>query len=271
MPPQQPFSNRHRYAAAAREITIREDAPENLRYYAVDAAHNLEWAPSSLRDVVCRVLRCKPDRNNWSEYPNIWDEVQWLIDRCDWFRVYDIIEAIYAHMARHDAQYSSTGAPQYEAAINSFFAEEGIGWQLVGSRVVTRGGEAFETIVTEARSRLEGADRPTAAKHIKDALECLSRRPDPNTSGAAYHAMGSLECVARDVAGDEKATLGQILKRHQQLLPKPLDNAPSQIWGYASEEARHVQEGREIGRPEAELLVGLSATLANYLSSKASV
>src|SRR5689334_4478343 len=102
MPLEQPFSKRHRYAPDAKEITVREDAPENLRYYAVEAAGDLGVDPSSLREIICRVLRRKPDPHNWSEYPNIWGEVQWLTDQCEWFRVYDIIEAIHADFARHD-------------------------------------------------------------------------------------------------------------------------------------------------------------------------
>ena len=61
--------------------------------------------------------------------------------------------------------------------------------------------------------------------------------------------------MARDLTGDPKATLGEILKRHPGLLPRPLDTALSQVWGYASNEARHV-------------LVGLSATISTYLLRK---
>jgi hypothetical protein len=80
--------------------------------------------------------------------------------------------------------------------------------------------------------------------------------------------MGALECVARDVTSDPKATLGDIPKRHPGLLPKPLDKVVSQVWGYSSEVARHVREGQEITRHEAELLVGLSATVSTYLLRK---
>jgi hypothetical protein len=74
--------------------------------------------------------------------------------------------------------------------------------------------------------------------------------------------------VARDLTGNPKATLGEILKRHPGLLPKPLDEALSKVWGYASNEARHVVEGRDISRDEAVLLVGLSATVTTYLLRK---
>ena len=80
--------------------------------------------------------------------------------------------------------------------------------------------------------------------------------------------MGALEAVARDLAGDPKLTLGEVLKRHPGLLPRPLDNALAQIWGYASNEARHVEEGRQPSREEAEFLVGLAAVMATYLTKK---
>jgi len=56
---EQPFSKRNRYAGP-KEITIREAAPENLRYFVVQTAIDLGWRPSRLRDVICRVLRATP-------------------------------------------------------------------------------------------------------------------------------------------------------------------------------------------------------------------
>jgi hypothetical protein len=267
---EQPFSKRNRFSGAAKEITIREDAPENLRYFMLQTAVDLGWGPSSLRDIVCRVLHTPPDSGNWSEYPNIWGEVEGLVYRCDWFKVYDIIEALHAKMAKNDYTRGETDAPQFAAALNEFLIEEGIGWQFVDGHIVTRGTEAFEAVVTEATAALEATERPTAARHLHEALRDLSRRPDADLPGAVYHAMGSLECVARDLTGDSRATLGEVLKRYPGLLPKPLDTALSQIWGYASNEARHVQEGRETSREEAELLVGLAAALCTYLIRKQS-
>lgn len=194
------FSKRNRYSSGAKEVTIREDAPGNLRYVVLQTAIDLGWRPSWLRSILCRVLRVAPDAGNWSEYPNIWDEVQWLMNRCDWFNVYDIIEALHARFAE-------TEAAQFAEELNEFFIEEGIGWQLVNGHIVTRGTEAFELLVTEAASALETSERPTAARHLHEALQDLSRRPQADLPGAAYHAMGALECVARDLTGDPKATL----------------------------------------------------------------
>lgn len=40
-------------------------------------------------------------------------------------------------------------------------------------------------------------------------------------------------------------------------------------WGYASEHGRHLREGHNPSFHEAELLVGLSASLSNYIIQKA--
>ena len=89
------------------------------------------------------------------------------------------------------------------------------------------------------------AGRTTARDEIHDALTDLSRRPNPDLTGAIQHGMAALECVARDACGDPKATLGDILKRHPDLIPKPLDTAIDKAWGFASEMGRHIREGRE--------------------------
>jgi hypothetical protein len=265
---EQPFSRRHGFTRA-KDITIWEDAPETLRHFVAQTAIDLGWRPSRLLDVLYRMFRVPlHQRFRGPSVLNDEESIKSLINRCDWFKVYDLIEMLYAGFSRINELRREDNATVFSDEINEFFIAEGIGWQLVDGKIVTRGTEAFEAVVTEATTVLETSQRPTAAKHLHEALEDLSRRPQADLPGAAYHAMGALECVARDLTGDPKATLGEILKRYPGLLPKPLDTALSQVWGYASNEARHVLEGREIGREEAELLVGLSATVSTYLMRK---
>jgi AbiJ N-terminal domain 4 len=262
---EQSFSKRNRYSGAPKEITIREDAPKNMRYVVLQTAVEIGWGPSSLRRVLCGVLRVPPDEKaNWSEYSNIWREVQDLMYGCEWFQVYDFIEALYDWIGKHDEEQ----ADQFAESLNAYFIEEGIGWQLLGGNVVTRGTEAFEAVISGATVALTSSQRPTAATHLHERLEDLSRRPQADLSGAVYHALGALECVVRDVTGDPKAKLDAVVKRFPGLLPKPLDEVVPKIWGYASNEARLVVEGKQVSRKEAELLVGLSTVLTGYLTSK---
>jgi AbiJ N-terminal domain 4 len=132
-------------------------------------------------------LEKRPDPGNWSEYPNVWDEAQSNVYNCEWFQVYDIIERIWNNLkAGDDQSLREPKAPAFEQAINDFFATKGIGWQLVNGEIVVRGTEAFEATVKTAKTALEDSGRPTAAKHIHEALQALSRRPEPNLPGAVY-------------------------------------------------------------------------------------
>ena len=73
-----------RYPREAPEITIREEAPETLRYFVLQTGIDLSLGPHALREDVCAVLRARPDPNNWSAYPNVWDETQALMFGCDY-------------------------------------------------------------------------------------------------------------------------------------------------------------------------------------------
>src|SRR5580658_6203608 len=94
------FSERHGYRPPDPPITVREDAPDGLRFVVASSARKAGLEPSEIRDVVCRVLSIVPDSRNWSEHPNIWDEVLGHLSTCEWFRVYDIVEAIWRHLGR---------------------------------------------------------------------------------------------------------------------------------------------------------------------------
>lgn len=119
-----------------------------------------------------------------------------------------------------------------------------------------------------AIAKLEDAGMSTAAREMHEALNDLARRPRPDITGAIQHSMAATECVARAAVGDPKATLGEILDRYPGLVPRPLDEGVKKMWGYASEMARHLREGREPAFEEAELAVITSAGVTTYLDKK---
>lgn len=258
------FSKRYGLREAAQEITVRNDAPPKLREAVLAIAHEVA-DPHLLRNIVCGVLRCLPDQNNWSTYPNVWNEVQDLVLGCKWYQVYDIIQVIYATLKTRAPE----DAEKFRGEINLYFMEEGIGWQLTERvSLEIRGSEGFESVIVAAEHQLDSAGQATAASEIREAIRDLSRRPQPDLTGAVQHSMAALECVARVASSSPKATLGDILARNPGLLPTPLDQAVEKIWGYASEMARHVREGRTPSFEEVELLVGQAASAATYLSKK---
>jgi AbiJ N-terminal domain 4 len=269
-PAEFPFSQRYGYPGQPKGISIWEDASEDLRQCVLETARDLGLAPSDIRDIVCAVLQQQPNRRNWIEYPNVWEEAQEDVYGCQWFQVYDIIERIWSRFKRADdhSVWEEEKAPAFRQAINDFFLTNGIGWQLLKGEIVMRGADGFEAAVKTAQATLEESGRPTASREIHEALEALSWRPEPDLRGAVYHTMGSLECLARAITGDPRATLGEILKKHPDLLPRSLHEALSKMWGSALIEAHHLKEDQQPKREEAELLVGLTAMVATYWSKK---
>lgn len=218
-----------------------------------------------LRTIICKVLRKRPNKNNWTEFPNIDEENHCLIDDCQWYKVYDIAEAIYNKIE----EVKFTHEPKYfENELNEYFTESGIGWKLINGLIEARGSEGYEKIINATNYALLESGRNTARNELHEAFSDLSRRPNPDITGAIQHSMASLECVAREVCNNPKATLGEIINQHKDLLPPPLDQAIAKAWGYASENARHIREGRAPSYEEAELIVGICALVSTYLLSK---
>jgi len=256
------FSQRYGYGMADAEIAMREDAPDDLRYAVAEIARSAGMGPGAIRSIVCRVLFTAPNRNNWSEYPNIWEEVLGLLDACEWFKVYDIAEALWRAL-EHDS-----GRQQlFQDELNRFFREKGIGWELKDpDGIVFRGGEAFAAATSEAVQILQSSGRDTAANEIHEALRDISRRPIPDRTGAIQHAIAALECTARHVTGEPNATLGMLVPKLN--LPRPLDTAVEKLWAFASERARHLREGRSPEGAEAELVVSVACAVCAFLAKR---
>jgi len=129
-------------------------------------------------------------------------------------------------------------------------------------KIIVRGSEAFTLATQDAVATMRAAGKPTAANEIHEALSDISRRPVADVTGAIQHAMAALECVAREIDSSSD-TLGRIIGR--LTLPAPLDGALHKLWGFASEQGRHIQEGRDPAFEEAELVVTVASAVSVYL------
>jgi len=242
---------------------IHHDAPERLRVGTMSLLHDqFNMSPSWIRDVICGVRRIRPDPSNWSPYPNIWGEAQDLVYGAEWFEFYDFVEAC-AESLRQRGELAN-----FETAMNQLFEEEHIGWCLVDGELELQGDEPLENLLEDAHEDLETSGFNIAFQELREARTDLSRRPDPDLSGAVHHAMAALESVAREVAGEPKRTLGDIIKRNPGLFPPPVNDATAKLWGFASEHGRHGSEARNLDWAETILVVGTTTALCSYLIAK---
>jgi hypothetical protein len=251
-------------------ITIREEAPPEIRRMVLDIMSQVGWDYDDLFNIAAGI-----GKRSWEspEPRQSGTSSRVLLDRVmsawEWYLVYDFIEHVYGAMEAWQVQGDERPEPDFEKRLNDYFRHAGVGWQLQDGKIASRGSEAFETAIHRALPALKETGLQTAEREIHEALTDLSRRPQADLTGAIQHAMAALECVARTASGGSD-TLGALIKRHPGIIPKPLDAAVEKAWGYASERARHIQEGKEPMREEAELIVGIAATVATYLARKTS-
>lgn len=255
------FSRREKLQSEIAEITIIDEAPYELRNYLSLLINNMGLGLKEIRKIICLVVQEAENPNNWGENDYMREEVRLLIENCEWYHVYDVIEAIYKKLSPEKKQI-------FADEINRYFEKSGIGWKLEGGKILSRGNSQTEFLLRSAYQNLEAKNQKTSTNELKEAINDFSRRPEPDLTGVVQHSNAALECVAREYTQDPNKTLGKIISENPDIFPKPLGEAVFKMWGYASNYGRHVHEGNPPSREEAELMLYISASLCSYLSKK---
>ncbi len=250
--------------------SVYEDAPAEMRRVLIDIATKSGWNMGELLRVAVGLGKKKWESPEPIQYrPPSRAQVDLIVARWPWYRVYDFAEELARSMLDWTSDHGECPYDVFERALNAYFGQAGIGWQLENGILKARGSEAFRLALHRSASAMGETPLSTAQREIHEAIADLSRRPNPDLTGSIQHAMAALECVARFAADSPNPTLGKLLKQYPGLIPPPLDTAIEKAWGYASNMARHIEEGHEPTRAEAELVVGIATTVATYLARKA--
>ena len=261
------FSMRNNHRPVNTPIKARNDAPAELREAIPSLAYRLGMSPHDLRNELCKVLLKSPCEENWgAQY--IQHENKHLMKDANWYQVYDIAEALYNRISSQKNQASDQLATEFQSELNSFFLAKGIGWAMRDGMIERRGGEVFDYTIHKVPPLLEAEGYPRAAGEMREAIKDISRRPAPDITGAIQHSIAALETVAREVTGERNATLGKLIPK-LELLP-PLDIAIEKLWGFASDRARHIREGKDqkVDCSEAELIVTIMGALCQFIYSR---
>lgn len=260
------FSSVHQYHPPATTI-VREDAPVELRRAILVIAHGAGLSLVEVHQVICEVLLEQPIPLDF-DIMNLRQEVDDILMNADWYRIYDIAEALYATVGSKFSPLLEERANKFEHLLNRFFVENGIGWELRNGKIIYRSSETFEKSVHEVPSRLDESGFHCAANEMREALKDISRRPDPDITGAIQHAMAALEATAREVTGQPKPTLGKLVSALD--LPSPLDQAVIKLWGYASEHGRHIRERQTVNLADVQLIVSVAGALCDSIAQRRS-
>jgi hypothetical protein len=274
-----PFSRRHGLFGPRVGTLIHDDAPNSVRTKLVEFLSSLnlsnlgaDFNGVKLHSLFCQVTGDIPlGLENWGNGHLAFGEAKQLIYKCKWFHFYEIVEELAQLLRKRDPRHGTLFAIE----MNETFTTRGIGWQLVDAKVVTRGDEAFEHTIKVAEQEL--ANRQTTRTRIQEAINDLSRRPEPDLAGAISHAFAAMECIIGDIKYTSEEiresthhTFGSFLQKHVDLFPsEDFKEGFQRLWRYANNEgSRHGKEGVEPARDEAELIVSLAAALVTYLNRR---
>jgi len=196
-----------------------------------------------------------------SRYPDkILDSIRKYFFDAEWYEAYDFLEYVISFQR----------TPRLSSAINSILERELAGYRYIEETFVPVTDK--QEVEALQKALAEGPFSGVQA-HLKQAMEHLSRRKNPDYRNSIKESISAVESMAREVTQNPSATLGDALselERNAGLHPA-LKRGFSAIYGYTIDEGgiRHAMlEEPDIGVAEAKFFLVSCATFINYLKSK---
>ena len=252
----QPFSVRE--GLRGEYPLIYDDAPDALRHGLLEVLHGLRYRkPTEQRRILCNALRVIPDKSNWSEYPNIENEVLDLIAMKPWYRFYDALERIQLYLP--DMQHLT-----YYKKMNALFDDEQVGYRFEVGNIVRIGTEELHSAVKAARNALQGERFAEPRRQFERGYEFRNGRP-PDWPNAIKEAVNSVEAVLQVVYDRPGMALPTIVSQNfPDELPGGIKKMFRSLYsqGSGTVGARHASiGGNEPTGPRAELAIHIAAAL----------
>lgn len=244
------------------EQLARDEVPESLKVGLLALVARLRgqgfvtWGAA--RESICHALRRRPDPSNWSEFPNVHDEVESIVYNSAWDEFYTICEAL------NDA---CNVVRLYEDQLNSLLEEEASPWRVTDGEIGPAFPEEVEQVLQEASGAAQRMERPGAAVHLDKARRYLSPTSG-DKENAVKEAVSALEAAVKAKSGLDDFDDGLKLLKQQRLLVGAWPSAVQALYQYASQEdqVRHGSpQVSDLTYEEARDLVGLAAVLMQHI------
>lgn len=154
--------------------------------------------------------------------------------------------------------------------INDIFKQEYVGYRFIDGRITPITDEnEIKSIEEACNNKFEGT-----RAHIKKAVGFLADRERKDYKNCIKESISAVESICSIIVGNEKATLGQALKRLEDnglVIHTALKNAFSSLYGYTSDEGgiRH-SEGMfesDVTFEEAKFMLVSCSAFVNYLTA----
>lgn len=181
---------------------------------------------------------------------------------CQWNEVYDFLEFIVSHYER--------SKPRLGEFLNSILERELSAYRFVAGRLADVTSREELAMIQEASRDSQFAG---VSNHIQRALELYADRSNPDYRNSIKESISAVESVARIVASNEKATLGDALKtidKNGRLHPA-LKEGFLKLYGYTSDEQgiRHAMlDDPNVTASDAKYFLVSCSAFVNYLKAR---
>lgn len=185
-----------------------------------------------------------------------YDEIKEYFASCKWFELYDLLETIANDQSKLVSDETRTW-------INNTLEKHNAAYRFVGSEIseITDKNE-----IQAIEAALGTADSPVRA-HLDAALRMLSDKEAPDYRNSVKESISAVEAACRLVTGNTSATLGDALKRVQNLHPA-MSKAFSQLYGYTNDASgiRHsLIDEATITYADAKFMLVTCSAFVSYL------
>ena len=241
---------------------VYDNAPYSVRYGIREVLIVLGYRrPNEQRKILCQALRVHPRPYNWSDYPDVDEEVAGLLTTSSWYRLFDSLERIPLYLLSQEVAI-------YFEKINALLADEMVGYRFESNRLVRVGTAEFQNAMVAARTALQDERFAEPRRQFDRAYEFRNNFP-PDWPNAIKEAVNSVEGVLQVIYDRPGVALPTIVSDN---LPSDLPGGIRRLFGSLYSQgsgtlgARHASiGGNDPTGPRAELAIHLAAALHAFV------
>ena len=202
-----------------------------------------------------------------------------LLRKANWGDFLDILEVWLASvldLTPHRPPYSppplvSLINNQLVPNLSKLFLEEGIGWQIDGTKITRRQAPVLESRIRETTLLLSDPKLGASEQAWKKAVDALNRRPEPDIENCIKDAVVAVEAIANIVVGVTGQELDKVVDTlaNNNRVPKPLHLTLKHPFHYRGNQANVAHGTGEISKArieDAEYVLNWAAASVVYLS-----
>ncbi|SRR5258706_1473246 len=188
-----------------------------------------------------------------------------LFYQLKWYEVYDFLEFI-------TERYPNSSVPDdFMSACNRALEREQSAYRFVGKVIIPI---TSDQEIAEIEEAIQISKKFT--QHLNQALKLLSDKISPDYANSIKESISAVEAIGQLITGNQKATLGDILRQLENKLGggmhPALRNAFNHLYGYTSDAQgiRHALLGKsDLDIEDAKFMLIACSAFINYLVVKA--